>query len=183
MEAGVSNAQPYFFLILHSWLLPKAVCCTAPSRSFPDLGEGWGPPPQGLGSWQRFRQLFRGPWKQGGKCRAGAVPVPLPTSGAGRETDGHSEVHRASGTCPGGADGIVARLQQGQLGQEQGGGHLDGRELLQHLHDGGVLAPFPLLVLLQTLNRGQGQKGTCSCDPWSELSRQACSQRFREKGN
>lgn len=51
-----------------------------------------------------------------------------------------------------GADGVVARLQQGQLGQQQSGGHLDGRELLHHLHQGRVVEPLPLLVLLQALH-------------------------------
>lgn len=91
-----------------------------------------------------------------------ALPVPLPTSGAVGD-DGHGEVHLVGVHVWGGADGIVAGLQQGQLGQEQGGGHLDGRELLQHLHDGGVLAPFPFLVLLQTLCQGEGHR---SCTPF-----------------
>lgn len=86
-----------------------------------------------------------------------ALPVPLPTSSA-VGNDGHSEVHFIRVHVWGGADGIVAGLQQGQLGQEQGGWHLDGWELLQHLHDGGVLAPFPFLVLLQTLCQGDGQR-------------------------
>ena len=91
----------------------------------------------------------------------GLSQAPLPTSGAVGD-DGHGEMHLVGVHVRGGADGIVARLQQGQLGQEQGGGHLDGRELLQHFHDSGVLAPFPFLVLLQTLNHRQRQKGTCS---------------------
>lgn len=50
-----------------------------------------------------------------------------------------------------GADGVVARLQQGQLGEQQSGGHLNGGELLQHLHQRRIIEPLPLLVLLQAL--------------------------------
>lgn len=88
-----------------------------------------------------------------------ALPAPVPTSGAVGD-DGHGQVHLIGVHVWGGADGVVARLQQRQLGQEQRGGHLDGPELLQHLHDGGVLAPFPFLVLLQALCQGEGQRET-----------------------
>lgn len=52
----------------------------------------------------------------------------------------------------GGADGVIASLQEGQLGEQQSGRHLDGRELLQHLHQRRVVVPLPLFVLLQALN-------------------------------
>lgn len=91
----------------------------------------------------------------------GFLPEPLPTLGAVGD-NGHGEVHLVGVHVRGGADRIVARLQQRQLGQEQGGGHLDGWELLQHLHDVRVPAPFPFLVLLQTLHQGEGQKRTRS---------------------
>ncbi|KAL0610637.1 hypothetical protein AAY473_020408 [Plecturocebus cupreus] len=91
---------------------------------------------------QWFREHSRGPLEE--KAEEEALPVILPTSGA-VGNDGHSEVHFLRVHVWGGADGIVAGLQQGQLGQEQGGRHLDGRELLQHLHDDGVLLLLPRL--------------------------------------
>ena len=51
----------------------------------------------------------------------------------------------------GGADGVVAWLEEWQLSEQQGGRHLNGGELLQHLHQGWVVEPLPLLVLLQAL--------------------------------
>lgn len=104
------------------------------------------------------------------------LPASLPTSGAVGD-DGHSEVHLVGVHVWGRTDGIVARLQQGQLGQEQGGRHLDGPELLQHLHDGGVPAPFPFLVLLQALCQGEGQRKTCT-----QLPVQISSEGLRESG-
>lgn len=68
------------------------------------------------------------------------------------------------------ADGVVARLQQGQLSEQQGGWHLDGGELLQNLHQRGVVEPLPLLVLLQTL---EGRRGRSGCHElwvtWSDI--------------
>lgn len=58
--------------------------------------------------------------------------------------NGHGEVHLVGVHVRRGADGIVTRLQQRELGEEKCGRHLDGRELLQHLHHSGVLTPFPL---------------------------------------
>jgi len=66
---------------------------------------------------------------------------------------GHGEVDLPRVEVRRGADGVVAGLQQGQLGEQQGGGHLDGGELLQHLHHRRVVVPLPLLVLLQALWR------------------------------
>lgn len=63
----------------------------------------------------------------------------------------HGEVDLPWVQVWGRADGVVAGLQQGQLGEQQGGGHLDGRKLLHHLHQSGIVVPLPLLVLLQTL--------------------------------
>ena len=111
------------------------------------------------GIWTWWREMYRGHWRWGADL--GAPLAPLPTSGAVGD-NGHSQVHLVGVHVRGGADGIVAGLEQGQLGQEQGRGHLDGWELLQHLHNGGVLAPFPFLVLLQTLCQGDGQRRTCS---------------------
>ena len=47
-----------------------------------------------------------------GNAKPGALPAPLPTSGAVGD-DGHGEVHLVGVHVRGGADGIVARLQQG----------------------------------------------------------------------
>lgn len=113
-------------------------------------GHGHGSPARDLGFGRAAGAL-------GGERRPRGPPAPLPTSCVVRD-DGHGEVHFLRVHVRGGADGIVTRLQKGQLGQEQGGGHLDGLELLQHLHDGGVLIPFPFLVLLQALHQGEGQR-------------------------
>lgn len=59
-----------------------------------------------------------------------------------------------------GADRVVARLQHGQLGEQQSGGHLDGGELLQNLHQCWIVVPLPLLILLQALGcQGERQSG------------------------
>lgn len=73
--------------------------------------------------------------------------------------DGHSEVHLVGVHVWRGADGVVARLQQRQLSEEKRSRHLDGRELLQHLHHCGVLAPLPLLIFLEPLLQERTERG------------------------
>ena len=77
-------------------------------------------------------------------------PIWTLTSGSVRD-DGHSEVDLPWMDVRGGADGVVAWLEQWQLSEQQGARHLNGGELLQHLHQGWVVEPLPLLVLLQAL--------------------------------
>lgn len=67
----------------------------------------------------------------------------------------HSEMDLSRVHLWRGADGVVAGLQQGQLREQQCGGHLYRGELLQHFHHGGILGPLPLLVLLQALQPGR----------------------------
>ena len=75
--------------------------------------------------------------------------------------NGHSQVDLPWVGVGGGADGVVARREKGKLGQQQGGGHLDGGELFQNFHKGGGVVRRPLLILLQTLRtrRGGGRGG------------------------
>lgn len=68
---------------------------------------------------------------------------------------GHGEVDLAWVHLWGGTDGVVAGLEEGELCEQQRGGHLHRGELLQHLHNGGVLGPLPFLVLLQALQPGK----------------------------
>lgn len=86
----------------------------------------------------------------------------------------HGEVHLAWVHLRGGADGVVAGLEQGELREQQRGGHLHRGELLQHLHDGGVLGPLPLLVLLQALQgggkRGERAAASASSEPGASTS-------------
>lgn len=118
----------------------------------PFHGLGWQCP---VRIWDLIHRLFkkRPPDTLRGNADSGISQLVLPqvrTSSVVGD-NGHREVHFVGVHVWGGADGIVARLQQGQLGEEKCGWHLDGRELLQHLHHCGVLAPFPLLVFLQPL--------------------------------
>lgn len=115
----------------------------------PFHGLGWQCP---VRIWDLIHRLFkkRPPDTLRGNADSGISQLVLPqvrTSSVVGD-NGHREVHFVGVHIWGGADGIVARLQQGQLGEEKCGWHLDGRELLQHLHHCGVLAPFPLLVFL-----------------------------------
>lgn len=66
---------------------------------------------------------------------------------------GYREVDLIGVHVRGGADRVVAGLQQGKLRQEESGWHLHRRKLFQHFNQRGVFGPFPFLVLLQTLDK------------------------------
>jgi hypothetical protein len=68
------------------------------------------------------------------------------TSGAVGD-HGHSEVNLRGGVVLGGADGVVAGLQDRELRQQEGSGHMQGRELFKHLQERGVVAELPVIVL------------------------------------
>lgn len=60
--------------------------------------------------------------------------------------DSNGEVDLAWAGTRRGADGVVAGLEQGQLGEEQGGRQSHRGELLQHLQQCRAPEPLPLLV-------------------------------------
>lgn len=78
---------------------------------------------------------------------------PSLTSGAVRE-HGHGEVDLRGCVVPGGADGVIPGLQDRQLGEQEAGGHPQGRELLQHLQEGGAIGELPLVVIRRLKAKG-----------------------------
>lgn len=58
----------------------------------------------------------------------------------------HSEVDLRGGVVLGGADGVVAGLQNGELRQQEGSRHTQRWELFQHLQERGVVAELPIVV-------------------------------------
>lgn len=78
---------------------------------------------------------------------------PSLTSGAVRE-HGHGEVDLRGCVVPGGADGVIPGLQDRQLGEQEAGGHPQGREFLQHLQEGGAIGELPLVVIRRLKAKG-----------------------------
>lgn len=80
-----------------------------------------------------------------GRCAAPSPPHP-PLTLALVGDHGHGEVDVCTAGVGRGADGVIAGLQQRQLGEQQRGGQPHGWELLQHLQQCGAAEPLPVLV-------------------------------------
>lgn len=107
-----------------------------------ELGDGLGDPGDVLGT-------LKMPWRFPGD----ALEVPwghlLPSSlltlaVVGDDSNGEVDLARGGTGC--GADGVVAGLEQGQLGEEQSSRQPHRGELLQHLQQCRAPEPLPLLV-------------------------------------
>lgn len=88
-------------------------------------------------------------------------PTPLTLALVGDH--GHGEVDACIAGVGCGADGVIAGLQQRQLGEQQRGGQPHGWELLQHLQQGGAAEPLPVLVQTGVLQHASVARGaSCS---------------------